>query len=266
MFFVLSKTLGLLLPSNLLVSIGIVGVALLLTRWRRAGTRLMAVSLVLLALAGFLPIGAVLDHALESRFPPWDPARGAPDGIIVLGGAIDPTLSHDYGTTQFIESGERITAIAKLAREFPNARIVYSGGAGNLFGHADPEAHYVRQIVETFGVPLERVLLEDRSRNTYENAEFTKALVHPKPGEHWLLVTSAWHMARAVGCFRRVGFPVEAYPVDWHTRRHFHFGVSRLFGAGLSHLDDAVHEWLGLFVYWLTGRTSALFPAPTPGR
>jgi uncharacterized SAM-binding protein YcdF (DUF218 family) len=267
MFFILSKTLALLLlPSNFLIAIGIVGVALLLTRWRRVGTRLMAVSIVLLALAGFLPIGAVLEHALESRFPPWNPARGAPDGIIVLGGAIDSTLSREYGTTQFIESGERITAIAKLARDYPNARIIYSGGSGGLFGRGDPGAHYVRQIVETFGVPPERVQLEDRSRNTYENAEFTKALVKPKPGERWLLVTSAWHMARAVGCFRRIGFPVEAYPVDWHTRRQLHFGVLRQFGAGLLHFDNAAHEWFGLFAYWVTGRTSAFFPAPAAGR
>lgn len=267
MFFILSKTAALLLlPSNILIAIGLVGVALLLTRWRRSGIRLMAISIVLLTLAGFLPIGATLEHVLESRFPPWDPARGVPDGIIVLGGAINPTLSRDYGTTQFIESGERITAIAKLAREFPKARIVYSGGSGSLLGHGDPEAHYVRQIVETFGVPPERVQLEDRSRNTYENAVFTKALVKPKPGERWLLVTSAWHMPRAIGCFRRVGFPVEAYPVDWHTRRHLHFGFERQFGGGLSRLDDAVHEWLGLFAYWLTGRTSAFFPAPAPER
>jgi uncharacterized SAM-binding protein YcdF (DUF218 family) len=263
MFFVLSKTAALfLLPSNLLFAIGVVGLVLLFTRWQRAGKRLMVASLVLLVLAAFLPIGPLLEHALESRFPPWDPTRGPPDGIVVLGGAINPALSREYGTTQFIESGERITAIAKLARDYPNARIVYSGGNGSLFGRGDPEAHYVRQIIETFGVPPQRVLLEDQSRNTYENAVFTKALVNPKPGERWLLVTSAWHMTRAVGCFRRVGFPVEAYPVDWRTRRQLHFGVPRQFGAGLSRLDDAAHEWLGLFAYWLSGRTSALFPGP----
>jgi uncharacterized SAM-binding protein YcdF (DUF218 family) len=267
MFFILSKTAALLLlPSNILIAIGIVGVALLLTRWRSTGIGLMAVSIVLLTLAGFLPIGAALEHVLESRFPPWDPARGVPDGIIVLGGAINPTLSRDYGTTQFIESGERLTAIAKLAREFPKARIVYSGGNGSLLGYGEPESHFVIPLVETFGVPRGRIQIEDRSRNTYENAEFTKALVKPKPGERWLLVTSAWHMPRAVGCFRRVGFPVEAYPVDWHTRPHFQFGLGREFGGGLSRLDDAVHEWLGLFAYWLTGRTSAFFPAPAPAR
>jgi uncharacterized SAM-binding protein YcdF (DUF218 family) len=265
MFFILSKTAALILiPSNLLIGIGVAGVVLLFTRWRRTGTGLMAVSIVLLVLAAFLPFGTVLMHTLETRFPPWDPARGPPDGIIVLGGAIYPELSADYGTTQFIESGERLTVIAKLARDYPNARIVYSGGNGNLLGYGEAESHFVVPLVETFGVPRGRVVIEDRSRNTYENAEFSKALIKPKPGERWLLVTSAWHMSRAVGCFRRVGFPVEAYPVDWRTRRDLRLGVSRQFGGGLSHLDEAVHEWLGLFAYWLTGRTSAFFPAPVP--
>ncbi len=79
------------------------------------------------------------------------------------------------------------------------------------------EADYLYPLLDSFGVPRERVMLENKSRNTAENAAFTKALVKPKPGERWLLVTSAQHMPRAVGCFRRVGFPVEAYPVDWHT-------------------------------------------------
>ncbi len=265
MFFILSKTAAfLLLPSNILIAIGIVGVALLLTRWRRAGMRLMAVSLVLLALAAFLPIGTVLEHTLESRFPPWDPSRGAPDGIIVLGGALDPTLSRAYGATQLIESAERITAIAKLARDYPNARIVYSGGDGSLFTNAGSEADYLYPMLDSFGIPRQRVLLEGRSRNTYENALFTKQLVKPKPGQRWLLVTSAWHMPRAVGCFRRVGFPVEAYPVDWHTWPRLHWSLSRSFGGGLAGLDTAVHEWLGLLAYRITGRTSALFPAAAP--
>lgn len=122
--------------------------------------------------------------------------------------------------------------------------------------------HFVIPLVETLGVPPGRVVIEDHSRNTYENAEYAKAMIKPKPGEHWLLVTSAWHMPRAVGCFRRIGFPVEAYPVDWRTRRDLRLGVSRQFGGGLAAFDEAVHEWVGLFFYWLTGRTSAFFPGP----
>ncbi len=120
MFFLLSKTAAfLLLPSNFLLLIGLVGLLLLFTRWRRAGTGLMAASLVLMALAAFLPFAALLEHPLESRFPPWNPARGAPDGIVVLGGGLSPALSRIYHAPQLNGSAERVTVIAKLARDYP---------------------------------------------------------------------------------------------------------------------------------------------------
>lgn len=270
MFFVLSKTVAdLLLPSNFLILLGLLGVVLLATRFKRAGRRLMAVSLVLFAIAGLMPVGLVLSHALESRFPSWNPARGAPDGIIVLGGAIDPESSQARGAPDLGEAAERVTVVAALARAYPKARIVYSGGNAALFPTAPPEADYVLPLWESFGIARERVTLERRSRNTAENAAFIKALVKPKPGERWLLVTSALHMPRAVGSFRRVGFPVEAYPVDWTTPPRLSLarllpslGLSR----GLRELDNAAHEWLGLLAYWLSGRTSSLLPGPAPAQ
>jgi uncharacterized SAM-binding protein YcdF (DUF218 family) len=111
-------------------------------------------------------------------------------------------------------------------------------------------------------VPRERVTLENRARNTYENAIYTKELAKPRPGERWLLVTSASHMPRAIGCFRRVGFSVEAYPVDWNTADRTNFAPNMHISSGLSRLDYAVHAWTGLLVYWLTGRTSEFFPSP----
>ena len=108
--------------------------------------------------------------------------------------------------------------MAALARSFPQARIVYSGGDASLLGNQPDEAQFALPLLESFGVARARIALERRSRNTYQNAAFSKELVKPKPGERWLLVTSAHHMPRAVGCFRRVGFDVEAYPVDWRTR------------------------------------------------
>jgi uncharacterized SAM-binding protein YcdF (DUF218 family) len=122
-------------------------------------------------------------------------------------------------------------------------------------------------VLESLGIPRARITLEDRSRNTVENAVLSKAIAQPKPGERWLLVTSAHHLPRAVGVFRKAGFPVEAYPVDWRTR-----GVDDVLrpfatvGDGLRRSDTAVREWVGLAVYWLTGRSSELFPGPIRGR
>lgn len=263
MFFVLSKSAALLLvPSNLLVIVGLVGLALLVTRWRRLGRVLVTVSVVLFLTIGYLPVAGALRHGLENRFPAWDPARGAPDGIVVLGGVIDAAISRARGEVRLSDGAERVTVIAKLARDYPNAKIVFTSGDATLFGNGPAEADYLYPLLDTFGVPRSRVLLENKSRNTAENAAFTKALVEPKPGERWLLVTSAQHMPRAVGTFRRIGFPVEAYPVDFHTFPRWRFHLMPRFGEGVHATDRAVHEWEGLFIYWLTGRTSALFPAP----
>ncbi len=262
MFFILSKTAALLLlPSNLFIAVVIAGIVLMTTRWRRGGLRLAILGLGLLLATGFLPVGNVLTHALESRFPPWDATRGAPDGIVVLGRAISAPLSLAHGGPVVEEAADRVIALAKLMRQFPNARIVYAGGNGSLRG-GPAEADFVYSLLDELGVPRERVALERQSRNTAENAAFSREVAKPKPGERWLLVTSAWHMPRAIGCFRRAGFPVEAYPVDWRTGTRFNFSLPRSFAGGLGRTDLAVNEWLGLLAYWLTGRTGELLPGP----
>src|SRR5712664_539605 len=133
MFFLLSKILGFFaLPSNLAATIVAIGVALLFTRWRVAGRRLAALGVVLLLVAGFSPLGNALIFPLEERFPPWDAARGAPDGIIVLGGAISPDVSAARDEVALNEAAERLTVAVALARRYPQARIIYSGGSAAL--------------------------------------------------------------------------------------------------------------------------------------
>ena len=263
MFFVLSKLLGVFaFPSNVAILIGILGLLLLSTRFARGGRWFAFVSLVVLAILGLSPVGNLLIIPLENRFPPWDAARGAPDGIIVLGGVIDP--SSPGNQIMLNESAERLTVVPDLARRYPNARILFSGGSGALIGDGGAEAGAAARLLESLGVSVDRVILEDRSRNTVENAVYSKLIVHPKRGERWLLVTSAFHMPRAIGVFRKVGFPVEPYPVDWRTRGAE--DMMRPFAVmsdGLQRSDTAVHEWVGLLVYWLTKRSSELFPGPT---
>lgn len=262
MFFVLSKVLGFFAsPSNLVLCIGLVGVALLWTRWARAGRRLAAFAVLALAVAGLSPLGNWLIAPLEDRFPPWDASRGGPDGIIVLGGAISPELSAARGAPDLNESAERITTVAALARTYPSARIVYSGGNGRLVRRGGVEAEVAGALLESLGVARARIILEGKSRNTVENAVFSKDLVAPKAGERWLLITSAYHMPRAIGIFRRIGFAVEAYPVDWRTADEALLPFD-VVSSGLRRTDTAVREWIGLVAYRLSGHSTALFPAP----
>ena len=264
MFFVLSKTLGTMaLPINFLIGIGMLGAILLLTRYARLGRRLLVASVVLLALCGFSPIGRLLILPLEQRFPPWDPSRGAPDGIVVLGGSVDPDLSAARGRTALPHAADRLVAVAELARQFPNARIVFSGGNANLVrDDTAKEADYAILVLENLGVPKDRLTAERLSRNTIENAEFAKTVANPKAGERWLLVTSAFHMPRSIGLFRKAGFKVEAYPVDWRTARSTTFRFSAAAIEGLELTNLAMREWIGLTAYWVTGKTDTFLPGP----
>jgi len=264
MFFVLSKTVSIFaVPSNLLVLIGLVGIALLSTRFARAGRRLLVASVVLITAIGVLPIGNTLILPLEGRFPQWDAARGAPAGIIVIGGVINPERSVARGQVSLDEAAERVTVAVELARQYPNARIVFAGGSSNLLYPSPSEAEFALRFFENLGVSPNRITIEMQSRNTAENAVFTKQLISPRPGERWLLITSAMHMSRAMGSFRNAGFPVDAYPVDYQTSSWqdlWEFPGSLMGGIGRT--DAAVHEWLGLFAYWITGRIPVLFPGP----
>lgn len=266
MFFFLSKTLGImLLPVNFLIGAGLLGAVLSARRSAALGRRLVIASVVVLAICGFSPLGNWLLYPLEQRFPPWDAARGGvPDGIVVLGGSIEPELAAAHGGAVFTHSADRIVTAAVLARQYPNARILFSGGNANLVSDdSAKEADYAISVLESLGVARERLMTERRSRNTQENAEFSKAVADPKDGERWLLVTSAYHMPRSVGLFRKAGFAVEPCPVDWRVGRAadlVRFSVVAM--EGLERTDIAVREWIGLVAYWATGKIDTLLPGP----
>jgi uncharacterized SAM-binding protein YcdF (DUF218 family) len=263
-FFVLSKTLGvMLLPTNFLIGLGLLGALLLATRFAPLGRKLLVAAVLLLAICAFSPLGNLLLYPLEQRFPPWDAGQGTPDGIVILGGSIDPDLSVAHATTVIRSAADRIVAAAELARRYPDARIVFSGGSANLISNDAKEADYAAEVFESLGIAKSRLAMERLSRNTAENALFSKTIAAPKAGERWLLVTSAFHMPRAIGLFRKAGFAVEPYPVDWRVGgRDDLLSFTNYAGDGLGRTDTAVREWIGLVAYRLTGRIGELLPGP----
>lgn len=265
MFFYASKVVGFFLnPSTFLIFILLIGVAMLWSRWARAGRRVVLGTSALLMATGFSPLGHALLLPLEQRFTRTVMGdSNMPAGVIILGGAQDMSVTARRGTPAINEAGERLIEAARLARTFPQAKILFSGGSDAVFGDRISEASGAKALLESLGVAPDRILLESKSRNTYQNAAFSKALVKPNDGGQWLLVTSAGHMPRAVGVFRKVGFDVEPWPVDYRTRGHE--DLRRFFpkaSEGWRRVDAAVREWIGLVAYWLTRRTDALFPAP----
>jgi uncharacterized SAM-binding protein YcdF (DUF218 family) len=264
MFFVLSKLVwALVRPGNLLVLLLAAAQLLKFSKQperRRLGHRATVSIIWLMVAIMILPIGDLVLRPLEDRFP--QPA-GLPDhvdGIILLGGAVHTEMTEDRGQPVINNAGERITEFVKLARRYPDARLLFTGGTGFVFAGDLREADVIIDILKGIGFDPSRITFERESRNTYENAVNSRPLMSPTPGETWILVTSAVHMPRSVGIFRSVGWPVLPYPVDYRTWRHFYWSLDFL--GSLDALSEGMREWIGLVAYRLNGRTDALFPAP----
>jgi uncharacterized SAM-binding protein YcdF (DUF218 family) len=251
-------------PGNLLLLALLAGVVLSFIYRGRRGTGLIAAVAAAFLVLAVGPVGPAMLLALEERFPrpPVLPERI--DGILVLGGAVDPALSLTYRETVFNSSVARVLGGIALARQHPEAELVLVGGEGGLVTVGFAESRATAAFVIAEGIAPERVVLEERSRSTHENAVYAKSLLRPKPGQVWILVTSAFHMPRAVASFEAVDWPVIPYPVDYKVdpRMGLQPGFSLLDGLGTATL--AGKEWAGLLGYWLQGWTRELFPAPAP--
>ncbi len=227
-------------------------------RW---GLGLLIAGVVGLAACAFTPVGTWLLRPLEDRFPPMNAIGEPVDGIVLLGGAIDLPTSLDRGMPALNSRAERIVTFVALARRYPSAQLLVTGGNPDLFMTRGTEADVTRVLIEELGLSPRRVTFERSSRNTHEIALFSKRLVHLKPGQRWLLITSAADMPRAVGCFRAIGWPVIPVPVDYHTQQNSAGWAPGLL-KGLEKANWATHEWIGLLYYRLRGWTGSLFPGP----
>jgi uncharacterized SAM-binding protein YcdF (DUF218 family) len=238
-------------PGNTLVLSFVAGACLLWTRWRQIGIYLTTAAAFVLLFLLVVPIGYWLLKPLEDRFlrPPL-PARV--DGIVVLGGGMDP-LVYEARTAPAEDTVEgRLVAAAELSRRYPNARIVFSGGSGAPDG--PPETVAARVVFTELGVPQNRIIYEERSRNTWENLAFSKQLVHPKAGEVWVLATSAVHLPRAMLIAARLHWRLIAWPTDYKTSRECCGLVSSPdLADNLEAIDTGLHEWLGMLAYKFEG-------------
>jgi len=264
MFFYLAKVLWFLTqPSSLIAATLTMGAILIGTAWQRLGRWLLIGGLAGLLVCGLSPLSDALIVPLENRFARPDLASGSPiAGIVVLGGAEDSRADSLRELAGLNEAAERMTEAIALARRFPEARLVLSGGSASLLAPGLPEATSMGRLLEALGVARERITLETGSRDTYENAVFTKRLVNPRAGERWLLITTAWHMPRAIGCFRQAGFAVEPWPVDYRTSGRIEVWRHSGIPEGLRQMDFIMREYAGLLMYYLRGRTGTLVPGP----
>ncbi len=209
-----------------------------------------------------LPLHIWVQMPLEDRFPRPAEAPARVDGIVVLGGAVEQDLTEARGIPALNGAAERMTEPVVLMRRYPEARLVFTGGQGALLHGGLTEADVAREFWAGMGVPPERMLFETAARNTHENAVLTRALAGPRPGETWLLITSASHMPRSVGVFRRAGWRVVPWPVNYRTGHGLNVWYNASLPVRLGEFEWGTREWIGMVAYRLLGRTDAVFPAP----
>lgn len=250
-------------PLSLVAILIAVSLVCMLLGWRRFSILSGGLSLCVLFLSAWTTLGALLLGPLEDRFqkPAQLPERV--HGIVVLGGGLEGTVNMVRGGHELNASGDRFVEAAILARQFPEAKVLISGGQGAVFLDGEGDADTAPRLMEGLGVDLDRLILENHSRDTYENGVFSRKRVQPEKGETWLLVTSAFHMPRAIGVFRKVGFPVTPWPVDFKTAGNEKAGLSQDNAVdSLRNVTIGLREWIGLSAYRLAGRTDEFLPAP----
>ncbi len=258
MAFVLSKAIWVFTsPLNLFVLALLVAGFLCISphaTQQRLGKNLCFNLAMLLFLVSVFPVGDWMLAPIENVFPTAKPDHV--DGIILLGGDERPALSEARGQPIVLDSARRYMEFVALSHEYPEAKLIFTGGSGRLTPEAKTkDAEVAKSALKRLGVPVDKMIFEDQSRNTRENATMVANIIHPTPDQKWLLVTSAFHMPRAMGCFRNVGFNVFPRPVGYMTG-----GKSTLhldFNA-LQHLQEmayAMHEYYGLIAYWFMGYT-----------
>ena len=264
LFFYLSKILWVLISPLGLLFAALAG-ALVFKKFGRprAAWYCISAAFIGLAIILFTPLDVSLIAPIENRFPVPQPLRCV-DGIIVLGGGENISTSVARDTAIIDQRPMRYVILSDLMRRYPKARVIFTGGSGSLFSEGTSESDVAREIMERLGLDISRVTFETQSRNTWDNAVNTEMLARPTSMETWILLAPAIQMPRAIGVFRKIGWDVIPWPTDYGPSRAL--WISQNTAERLRWVDVGEHEWLGLVAYWLTSRSSTLFPGPKPSQ
>lgn len=238
--------------------------------WRKIATWVLVSLVVAVTLVGFVPVGNVWLAPLESRFATNPDLAGPPSAIIVLGGGEDPRTSAAWNAHNVSGAGDRILHAIRRAHEFQGVPVLFTGGAFNATN--DPmlegNAERVGEMFQASGIAPERMHIGAIARTTAEHpADITVFLedqgLAPTAEAPMLLITSAFHMPRAMGVVCAAGFEyIVADPTDHRTipGTRWQDTIRWSYAGNLSNLQLAIREWAGLVAYQRAGHTDALLP------
>lgn len=261
LFFYISKLTWLLVsPDSLLLVLIILSLVLLNVGKTKLAKFILSTASGFLIIIAFFPVGEWLLYPLESRFQTEPSLPDKVDGIIVLSGAENAELSHTWNQVELNAAVERDLTFIILGKQYPNAKHIFTGGSGSLTKQEYKGADVAKQLFEKLSFDTTKIIFERKSRNTYENIIYSKDLVKPKKNENWVLITTGWHMPRSVGIFCKAEWPVIPYPVDHQSNKENLFRIDFDLANNLHELKTAIKEWLGLFAYYISGKTTSFLP------
>lgn len=261
LFFYISKLIWLIFsPDSLLLILIIFSLVLLYIGKTQLAKITLSITSLLLILIALLPIGEWLLYPLESRFQTNPTLPEKIDGIIVLSGAENAELSSIWKQVELNAAVERDLAFVRLAKRYPNSRLIFTGGSGSLTKQEFKGADIAEKLFKQLGVNATKIIFERESRNTYENIIFSKNIIKPNKNENWILITTGWHMPRSIGISCKAGWSVIPFPVDHQTKKDDLFRIDFNLSDNLKILKTGIKEWLGLFAYYLSGKTTSFFP------
>jgi uncharacterized SAM-binding protein YcdF (DUF218 family) len=262
-FWTISKILwSLASPEKVVLVLLFVGSVLMWTQSQKLGRGLVSLSALMFLVFTLLPVNIFLLKPLEERFSAPTKLPENIDGIIVLAGSEKPVITWSRGQPSFDDGAERLTTFVALARRYPQARLIYAGGTGSMLYQDYKPNETARMLFEQLGLDIDRVQFDAKARNTYENAVNSYDLLGENNKGDWVLITSAFHMPRSVGIFRKTGWKVIPYPVDFQTSGKWKYDWKFASLTNFLEFSTGLHEWLGLIAYRVTGKTEVLFPKP----
>jgi uncharacterized SAM-binding protein YcdF (DUF218 family) len=255
LFFVLSKLLWFIVqPIHVIVWLAIATTGLLFFSRIQSARWTAATTAGFLVILGCSPVGYWLLQSIENQYS-RPPVLAHIDGILILGGGNDTAILQSRGAYGSERAMARLVSAFALARRYPSAKVVFSGGSGELNDQTFSESVAARDVLLALGLSPSRLILEGKSRNTWENLIFSKTVVQPKPGETWVLATSAFHMPRAMGIAKKMGWLMQPWPTDYRTTRETRYHFEDV-TENLEMTDMAVREYIGLLSYRASGKSA----------
>ncbi|MCA0371164.1 MAG: YdcF family protein [Proteobacteria bacterium] len=258
---VLHHTLGLLInPTNVIVSLLCIGFIFMFLKRRALGATFFGLGLGCFILVGMMPLGPWALSFLENRFPVPQTLPQDAAGFIILGGSFDTPLASKRGATSYTRAGGRFYEALRVVSKAPTLPVLFSGGGVSWPG-VKSESQTAREILRDLHIPADRFLFEDKSKSTWENASQSFKLIHPQPQDKWILITSAVHMPRAVENFRRAGWHVIPFCVDYLGAPHVAWEPFAIH-KNITSWSHAMREIVSLMRDFALGRSKVFIAAP----